>query len=247
MDANEYLKIVYTGIVENSDYLESYIKREQLKAANNHIEREEFIDRLNKAIISVINKFQVEESKRLNTYYLFIEKDRQSPEGQKFDYPIEKPTINSFSLPLFQLTNGYYKDQLYFSQVRAFFLALKKIVDTLVEENEVKKKMHKSEDSNKPTYLHILLKEYYIKGCKELTMTQVANLNTGNTKKGLNNKFDYLHINNYKPTKHHNSIREFKKVYEKLIMEFEAENTAEARIRVIKDLELLNKDNPNLK
>ena len=251
MEANEYLKILYTGIVDNSEYLESYIRREQLKAEANHVNKNEFISRLNKAIKTIINEFKNKESMLLAEHYRRMEKDRLAPEGYKYDYPKEIPTVYSFGLPLLKYTSGQYKGELTFVQVEAFFIALKNIVDSEVLEDEMKKQLEnkfeiKIESTNSPSHLTTLMKQYISKGCKPLNNTQVIRLNNGKAIGGLINRWKVLIDDDYTFKPNANSIKPFIKTYTYLVNYFQQEKNEKAIKEVQNRLDTLNEEFPHL-
>lgn len=133
MNTNYYLKIVYTGIVENSKHLNGYIERERKKAEKEFVEADEFFDMLTNAVNNIKNEFQFKHGKKLNNYYMNKNRDEAAPEGQKFYYPKELPDINSIGLPLLTLTGGKYIGHLYLNQVEYFEGKIDEVKNSLLE------------------------------------------------------------------------------------------------------------------
>lgn len=120
MNTNDYLNIIYTGIVENSKYLNGYIEREQKKAEKEFVKADEFFNLLTDAINNIKNQFHNKHNINLNNYYRWMNRDQEALEDQKYHYPKDIPEIYSIGLPLLHLTAGRYTGHLYLKQVEDF-------------------------------------------------------------------------------------------------------------------------------
>lgn len=124
MEASEYELIIYIGIAEYSQDLKGYIEMEQLKALDKHINKKMFYTRLCLSIETIVNKYNNRLQRDLANHARHMEMDRQAPEGQKFGFPTELPTIYNFAFPLFTLTGGKYTGEVYFNDIEAFAKAI---------------------------------------------------------------------------------------------------------------------------
>jgi hypothetical protein len=124
MEASEYELIIYIGIAEDSQDLKSYIEMEQLKALDKHINKSMFYTKLNRSIEAISSKFNNRLQRDLIIFNRQMEDERQAPEGQKFGYSTELPTIYNFGFPLLSLTKGKYTGDVYFNHIEAFAKAI---------------------------------------------------------------------------------------------------------------------------
>ena len=116
----QYLNLILNGILKNENSLKSYLIRKQKEAENkNFVTEIEFFQKCNAVISSLENNIETQYLERRTELYQKIELLKS--ENKPFEKELElakKLSLDCFNVNLSTITNGKYKEELRFSQIK---------------------------------------------------------------------------------------------------------------------------------
>ena len=127
MNKNDIIDIIYTGIHENHNYVkgyQSYLRKKISDAEQEFVEPLEFFELLEIGLKSIEDGFTKRYLQELERYYIYLDKDENLSEDQKFNYP--QPDIQNHGRPFFLLSRKYNEpSQIYMKDIEDFKHAFK--------------------------------------------------------------------------------------------------------------------------
>lgn len=116
----QYLDLILIGILKNERLLKSYLIRKQKEAeSKNFVSEIEFVQKCNAVISNLENNIETQYLEKRNELYQAIEllKSKNASFEKELEL-LEKLSKDSFNIQLSTITNGKYKDELWYSQIK---------------------------------------------------------------------------------------------------------------------------------
>lgn len=116
----QYLDLILSGILKNERVLKSFLIRKQKEAENkNFVSETEFIQKCNAVISNLENNIETQYLEKRNELYQAIELLKSKNDSFKKELELlEKLSKESFNIQLPTITNGKFKDELWYSQIK---------------------------------------------------------------------------------------------------------------------------------
>jgi len=116
----QYLDLILNGILKNERFLKNYIIRKQKEAENKYFVSEaEFFEKCNETISLLENKFEAQFQEKRRKMHDSIEllKKSNKPFKEEIDL-VESFKLEHLNINLSDITNGKYKDDLWYGQIK---------------------------------------------------------------------------------------------------------------------------------
>jgi hypothetical protein len=133
----QYLDLILNGILKNERFLKNYIIRKQKEAENkNFISEAEFFENCHETVSFLENKFEaqfIEKRRKMHDSIELLKKSNK-PFKEEMDL-VESFKLERLNINLSEITNGKYKDDLWYSQIKLlreniFEIIIKKHITT---------------------------------------------------------------------------------------------------------------------
>jgi hypothetical protein len=115
----QYLELILSGILKNERVLKSFLIRKQKEAeSKNFVSETEFVQKCNAVISNLENNIETQYLEKKIELYQIIEalKSKKDPFEKELEL-LEKLSKDSFNIQLSTITNGKYKEELWYSQI----------------------------------------------------------------------------------------------------------------------------------
>ena len=116
----QYLDLILSGILKNERVLKSFLIRKKKEAENkNFVSETEFVQKCNAVISELENNIETQYLEKRTELYQIIEalKSKKDPFEKELEL-LEKLSKDSFNIQLSTITNGKFKDELWYSQIK---------------------------------------------------------------------------------------------------------------------------------
>lgn len=113
MEDKEYLTILFNGLSKHYEYLPKYFKREQLKAEKEHIDKDEFVGRLIKAIRFLEGEIDL----KLIEDKIGFSKCKNGENNIEIDETIKNLSIEKYPLSVSHYTNSEFTGYLWMKDI----------------------------------------------------------------------------------------------------------------------------------
>ena len=116
----QYLDLILSGILKNERVLKSFLIRKKKEAENkNFVSETEFVQKCNAVISDLENNIETQYLEKRTELYQIIEalKSKKDPFEKELEL-LEKLSKDSFNIQLSTITNGKFKDELWYSQIK---------------------------------------------------------------------------------------------------------------------------------
>jgi hypothetical protein len=133
----QYLDLILNGILKNERFLKNYLIRKQKEAENkNFISEAEFFENCHETVSFLENKFEaqfIEKRRKMHDSIELLKKSNK-PFKEEMDL-VESFKLERLNINLSEITNGKYKDDLWYSQIKLlreniFEIIIKKQITT---------------------------------------------------------------------------------------------------------------------
>lgn len=116
----QYLDLILSGILKNERVLKSFLIRKQKEAENkNFVSETEFVQKCNAVISDLENNIETQYLEKRTELYQIIEALKSKKDSFKKELELlEKLSKDSFNIQLSTITNGKFKDELWYSQIK---------------------------------------------------------------------------------------------------------------------------------